>query len=518
MQLNMPVKKWFIHLLLFISISGFSQQNPDSISFFFPDTSLSIEKSLSLIEKATGKYFSYNSANLPTEMILEISPGPWRLGDFAGWFSERNGLAFTMIGNQIVFHLPGEKPGINEEALPEEKGRKPPALLSIEGQVFGGPSEESLPFSTIWVPETWTGTVANGEGKFRLNIPEGIDSISVSFMGYRTRTLHVENLIGTWNAIHLTPLIIPIQEVVIRRTEPVSLIRQAVEKIPENYFRVPVIETAFYREHIQRNERYVNVSEAVLNIYKPGVNMAGTNQVRVLKGRRNLDLRKTDTVLVKLQAGLQTSFLLDFARNLPEFLDPEYFDDFQYHMSDIITVQEKPAYVIDFKEKPRSPYPHYLGRLYIDLETLAFRGVEFEINPETISKSAANMVVRKPRNLNVKPISASYQAMYKTDGDRFYLSLVRADTRFRIRERRKLFGAEYRTVSEMAITGLETRDVDRFRPRETASITDVFADLIGGAGQDYWEQHNILIPEVSIEDAIRRFNAGTAENPVPELP
>lgn len=58
------------------------------------------------------------------------------------------------------------------------------------------------------------------------------------------------------------------QEVVIRYVEPKNLIREAVEKIPENYSTQDNIYTVFYREIIQRNDDYAAVSEAVLNVFK----------------------------------------------------------------------------------------------------------------------------------------------------------------------------------------------------------------------------------------------------------
>jgi hypothetical protein len=295
------------------------------------------------------------------------------------------------------------------------------------------------------------------------------------------------------------------------------LIRQALKKIPDNYYSEPTIETAFYRESIRKNNRFINVSEAVLNIYKPGINTSLPEQVKVLRGRRNQDMEETDTLLFKLKGGLQTSFLLDISREPHDFLDPDQFNKYEYRMSDIITMQGNPTYAIDFTQDLASDPPHYTGRLYIDLETLAFRGAEFEVNPQTISKTTQSMVLQKPRNLFVRPISAAYQVMYKTENNRFYLSFIKTDNRFRIRERRQIFGSEYRAVTEMAITQLQTEDAERFRPRETAQVNDIFADLLGGYEQVFWGPYNYIIPEETLEDAMKRFSEFTEHPSGPDL-
>jgi len=45
-----------------------------------------------------------------------------------------------------------------------------------------------------------------------------------------------------------------------------------------------------------------------------------------------------------------------------------------------------------------------------------------------------------------------------------------------------------------------------FRPRETARISDVFTDLLGGFEQAFWGPYNYLIPEETLEDAMKQFS------------
>lgn len=84
-------------------------------------------------------------------------------------------------------------------------------------------------------------------------------------------------------------------------------------------------------------------------------------------------------------------------------------------MSDIEVIQDKSTYAIDFHQKESTMPPHYQGRIYIDLESLACRGVEFEVNPKTISSATNSMVLKKPRKLKVRPLSASYVVRYKSE-------------------------------------------------------------------------------------------------------
>jgi hypothetical protein len=501
----MDVNKYCCLLFFLISLSGKSQQIPDSLILNLPDTILSTENTLFLVEGNLPVYFSYNPAIFDRDTTLEWSPGVYTLKDILNRISRIHKVNYTLIGNQVVFYEKGQEPG---DVFPAGKEIPSPATRRIEGRILGIPGGEPLSYANVWLPSTWEGTIANTDGYFVLNLVPGsvADTVAFSCMGYRTTRLPVGQLGDTMNIIQLQASFIPIQEVVIRRIDPLHLLGEALKRISVNYSRQPVIQTAFYRETIRKDDKYVAISEAVLEVYKPGCISPSSEQARVLRGRKNQDFSQMDTLMVKLQAGLETSFLLDVIRNRPDFLQENEFYRYHYRMSDIVVIQDKSAYAIDFQQRENTDPPHYRGRIYIDLESLAFRGVEFEVDPKTISSVAKSMVLKKPRKVNVRPLSASYSVRYKEEGGLFYLSMIRAENRFRIRMAKKLFGNEFRIVSEMAVTGLETHDVSRFRFREIANPKDIFADVLGGYDPAFWGPYNYLIPEESLEDALERIS------------
>jgi hypothetical protein len=499
------LSRWFLLILiLFYSIYCQAQKSPGNLQVSIPDTNLNLERSLLLLEENTDLYFSYNPEILDLEDEFSWQQGVYFFDDILQVIRERQAVDYTIIGNQVVFYLPGKEPGL---VIPVEE-RDPEQIRKIAGQILSGMDQTPLEFATIWIPATWEGTISNANGIFLINLPgpNSPDTIAVSCMGYSSRKIAVSELHDSLNQISLNPAIIPIQEVIIRRSEPLNLIRQALDKIEDNYARDPVIQTAFYRESIQKNSRYIMVSEAVLEIYKPGSASLASEQVRMIKGRKNLDFNEIDTVMIKLKGGLQTSFMLDFIRNSPEFLDPELFHYFDYKMADIITVQDRSTYAIEFKQKSNTDPPHFQGRIYIDMETMAFRGTDMEVDPQTFSEATNSMVLRKPRSIKVRPLSAEYQVSYKSDGERFYLSMIKADVVFRVRKRKKIFSNEYRTISEMAITNLQKNQASRFSARETTDSGDIFADLLGGYDAEFWGPFNIITPDESMDEALKRIS------------
>lgn len=505
--------KYGLVFLIFLSLPGKAQQGYDSLQVSLPDTSLSIGNTLILLEQGTELYFSYNPGIFPADSTMEWAAGEYLLGEILDRICGINQVERTLVGNQIVLHPAGEAPASHDQLATD---LLMPQILTIKGRVFGESEKDPLAYSTVWLPSTWEGTIANADGYFAFKVPVewNADTIAVSCMGYETLLIPIAELSDSLNTIILPQSLIPIQEVVIRRTNPVYLLRLALSRIPDNNSRRPVVETAFYRETIQKNNNYISVSEAVVDVFKPGYESLSIEQIKLRRGRKNIDYTEADTLMVKLKAGLETSFLLDVIRNRPDFLQEESFYRYRYHMSDIVVFQENLAYAIDFTQKPETDPPHYLGRIYIDLNTFAIRAVEFEVDPGTIASMAGSMVVRKPRKARVRPLSASYQVRYKAEEGLYHVSLIRAENRFRIRPHKKLFGNEIRTVSEMAVTGLQTENVERFRIRESVNPREVFTDMLGGYDPAFWGPYNYIIPEESLEEALTRISRLMKKPPV----
>ena len=61
-------------------------------------------------------------------------------------------------------------------------------------------------------------------------------------------------------------------------------------------------------------------------------------------------------------------------------------------------------------------------------------------------------------------------------------------------------------MTEMAVTDLDTRDVTKYKFRETTKRSDIFADQVPNfEDPDFWGEYNIIQPEESIQSAIQRI-------------
>ncbi len=387
---------------------------------------------------------------------------------------------------------------------------KQDTVHSFAGQVIDKDNHKPIIFATVFISNTRIGTVTNSEGDFLIKIPDILSNgeIGITHLGYSTLIIPISSLKSEGNVLELAPARYPIKEVVIRNQEPLELMRQAVNNIPQNYSEVPVMMTSFYRETIKQNRNYVAIAEAVLDAYKASYKKSTEgDRVRVFQGRKSQDVKKMDTILFKFQGGPYTSYLLDVAKHPGELLTPEAFKFYDYSMKGIVSIHETMAYVIEFDQKDIIDFPLYSGRIYLDTENLAIVGLEFSISKKRIEQASDYLIRKKPLGLDVDVTSGNYLVNYRKIDDIWYLAYVRTELKFQVKWKKKLFRSTYITTSEMAITDFDTEHIDKFKMKETSKLTDVFVDNVSDMEDpDFWGDYNIIKPEESIEAAIEKLS------------
>ena len=380
---------------------------------------------------------------------------------------------------------------------------------SYQGKVVDSKSGDPIIFASIFLAGTNIGTVSNSEGEFLIKIPMFLENSVIGFssIGYKNIEVPVSLLNPEENLIELEANPIPIEEVTIINQEARDLLRMAIGNIPRNYSNDPVMMTAFYRETIKQNRNYVSVSEAVLDAYKSSyTNAIDMDRVKIFKGRKSQDVKKMDTILFKLQGGPLTMFLLDVVKNPGELFDEEIMNYYVYQMGGIINIDDKQAYVITFQQMDHVDIPLYAGKIYIGVNDYAILGTEFRILEENLETASQYLIRKKPVSMRVGVDNASYLVSYRVIEDTWQLNYARTELIFTVRWKKKLFRSRYTTMTELAVTDSDTRNVTKFKFRETTKRSDIFAEQVSDfEDPDFWGEYNIIQPEESIQSAIQRI-------------
>jgi hypothetical protein len=382
------------------------------------------------------------------------------------------------------------------------------SYFTVSGVVKDSQTKKKLMYVNVSVPGTNVGTVTNADGEFSLKIKHIWKSkeVEVSHIGYQNYLFSASGDL-TGMVILLKPSINVLKEVVVRPSDPRVLLEEAIDRIAANYSKNSDLFSAFYRETVQKGKRYIQVAEAVTDVYKFPYNQSvDRDRVRISKGRRLLAPQKSDTLAVKLMGGPYLSILLDIVKNPDVLLDKEMLGMYDYTMEDQVNLNNRPQYVISFKPRVTLPVPLYYGRYFIDRENLAFTQIEFSLDMSDLDKATSVMLVKKPLGLHFKPYEFSFLVTYKQKNGVSYMNYIRSEAQFKCDWKRKLFSSRYDVISEMVMTDRNVADGKPFPYRESFTKDEAFSDKVGDFfDSNFWGAYNIIEPTESLDAAVNKL-------------
>ncbi len=498
-----------IILIITVSFITRAQENVLNTRLSFKLNDVSISTVLKSISRKTGYYFTYDTDLIEPDRLTTVRMDNQPLRNILDTIFHDKLLNYSIIDNHIIIYQ-----SVSESTpLIREEGRQPVYYLS--GVVTDAGNGQPLPYATIGVKSKGKGTISNYEGEYNLKLTKDFlnDTLVVSYLGFFNRNIPVNQAINSYFNICLTRMYVPIPEVIIRNREPLELIRNAKEMIPENYGRNPAQMTAFYRESVSKKNKLLQYAEAVLELYKSSYSgTIFTDQVKIYKSRKIDNLDQSDTLTFKLRSGLEGCLFLDGVKNTFDFLEAESFTDYNYRMTDIINIGDEAAYVIEFEQKENlDDIALPKGAIYISTSNYGFHAFDFEINQDYINKLERSFIQQAARGFNVKVRSAKYRVNYRYINNRYYLNHVRGDLEFYARKKNRVFGSTYYIFFEMAVTDIDTVNVKRFTREERAPLHSIFSETINHYDREFWGTDNFVRPEESIKEALSRINARLGE-------
>ena len=382
--------------------------------------------------------------------------------------------------------------------------------LTIVGQVKDKQNKKALENVNVSVYGSNIGKVTNAEGEFALKIKktEAPRELEISHIGYANSHISIEKEAPAKLTVWMTPHANLLNEVVVYASDPRLIVEKAISKIPQNYSDKRDMLTGFYRETVQKGRRYIGISEAVLDVSKTAYTNRNINydKVRVMKGRRLLSQKASDTLAVKVVGGPNLSVTLDVVKNNEALLDLEELNNYEFWMAESVLIDNRMQYVINFRPKVILMYALLYGKLYIDRERLSFTRAEMSLDMQNKSKATTAILYKKPLGLRFKPQELSYLVTYKNVDGRTYLNYIRNTIRFKCDWKRKLFSTSYAITSEMVVTDRKEGSLETIPNKEAFNLTQIFYDKVDEYwSEGFWGNYNIIEPTESLEHAVDKL-------------
>lgn len=378
----------------------------------------------------------------------------------------------------------------------------------FKGSVIDMESRKALGFATLTLEGTNLSTVANSEGEFSFKVPlnQATGNVVVSYLGHKDKILSLTVLKPERNRIELELLTVTLSTISVHPKDPDMLMNAIMNQRAQNYSQDQNKMIVFYRETIKKNKTYVSLSEAVLDLYKQPCLSGRSDQIELSKGRKSTDYTRLDTITFKLQGGPYTSVLLDIMKNPEMVFTEEMMKNYDFTIENISKIGDRLMYVIDFKQNINTKEPLYYGKLYVDTESLAIISATFSLNVEDKFAASDLFIRKKPMGAKVYPTEATYQVNYREKGGKWFFGYSRAEIIFKIEWKKRLFNTHYASTIEMAVTDWTKSPVKNAKPTDRLKPYVVMMDEVSGfADPEFWGVQNVIEPEKSIEQAIRKI-------------
>ena len=377
----------------------------------------------------------------------------------------------------------------------------------FKGTILDSKSKNELTFASITVSGSNISTISNSEGDFLIKIP--IDrqdaSLIISFLGYKDKVISIKDLKQEKNLLYLEPIIILLKEVVVNVIDANKLFSNVLNNRSKNYGDSSIKMVGFYRESIKKRRTYVSVLESIVDIEKIPFSSGVQDQVDILKGRKNVDYTKLDTINFKLEGGLFTALFIDLIKDPSNIFSENVFDLYNFRFEDITQINDKQVLIISFKQKSslEDPDPLYAGKLFIDAKSLAIISATFQLNVENRIKAGLIFTRKKPKGLDIYPTEVNYQVDYRQQNNKWIFSYSRGDITFKLNWDKWIFNTSYTTTFELVNTNWENQDSQAQINTQKLSPYVIMSDRIpNSADVNFWGEYNIIEPEKSIESAI----------------
>ncbi|GAO29818.1 outer membrane protein [Geofilum rubicundum JCM 15548] len=314
--------------------------------------------------------FAWDAGVVNTDSVIKVAlpDGPDRRWIRA--LFEKEGVEVSFMGNQVII-------GKSQGQLPKSHVR------TVTGTVVGAASDEPLAMVNVGVEGEPVGTTTNDLGQFSLKMPDAFvgKRMSFSYLGYVNSHMVIP-AVDTTVVIRMKDYTVRLPEVQVHYRDPNQIVRAVRSSVEANYPSQRYLMTAFFRETIQQDDQFVDVSEAVIEILKPSYEARyDTERVRFVKGRKGMKTREMDVVQFKLVGGPYHFSQLDVMRQGDFLPNDKGQSAYKYTFDGVDIVYDRLVYRIGFRPYTDSGALFYEGEMRIEAESMALVSIDFQLTP-----------------------------------------------------------------------------------------------------------------------------------------
>ena len=502
-----PAYGIFILVFLLSFSKGYAQKENNSVAEKKITIQIEDRTIAAILDSISAKahvFFSYDPLLVEADKRTNLSVADKTIPETLDILFDSK-FKYQILGEQIIITAPETERNEKAEDKQNEKNR---GMIIFRGRVADHDEKVVLPYTNISIQKSNIGTISNTDGDFDLKIPEihQHDTILISHLGYRPYRQPIDEIRDINYSISLQPTSVQLKEIVIKIVNVQDIVNKILSKIPLNYPRDPEIMTAFYREVLKQDSKYIDVAEAVMDIRKaPYGNTYISDKVKFVKGRKNINVKAFQFVDFKIQGGPYNITKLDVIKTPDSFLDPEFRENYKYTLDEIVELDSRDTYVIRFKPKEKIEEPCYQGKLFVDMASLALVQADFSLSRSGLKFAHEWLIKKKPKDFYVRPLNADYKVSYRRSDNVWHLSSAHASLNFKVKSKQDKVNSTFHSISDLLITDFKADDGTHFKKDELFNPKDIFTETITSYDEDFWDNYNIIKPSEDLQNALHDY-------------
>ena len=250
----------------------------------------------------------------------------------------------------------------------------------IQGIIQNAVTNKPLPNANIYIKDTYIGTISNQDGHYKLEIPQLPSEVIVSYIGYETRTILIEDNGNQELNIFLEPIAIKLQGVIVysdQEDPAVAIMKKVIaNKIKRKKKLKSYQAKAYTRTKVENDTSIVSMSESVSRLYWDSEK--GSREEFIAKKSS-----KRMSYLTELNVGSKNIYNF-YADNIQlinyKFVGPTHPDAFKYYDFELSGERKlNNKTVFDILVKPKSKLqPLFSGRISVLDEVFAMIEVDLK--------------------------------------------------------------------------------------------------------------------------------------------
>ncbi len=456
---------------------------------------ISVTQLLDSIAVSHNIHFSYNPSSFRSDSIISVNYKNTDLHTILSEIIDNPNIQISAIQNQIIFTTFTQK-------LPQKNDT---TFIVVSGEITSSKNGLTIPYVNISIQNQHLGTISNSEGRFSFKIPEKFISSFIQFscIGYTTLELPVPAK-DTIISIELKNTTIELAEIKVIQMKAADIVDRCYKSISANYAPYPMLLTSFFRERLKQNNQYIQVSEAVIEIYKGKYSIySDSERVKFIIGRKKETEKEPELARLKIAGGPALFAELDIVKHLSFFNTLESPDEFSYKNIGQSIYKDRILYHIAFKPNIPKDEMNYEGILFIDSQSFALQSATFRLTKKSMKYSSKLFIKKSPKKIRAIPTYTNYNIEYTELNHTWYLHKVTGEIQIELQHKRNKKRNTYTAISELLITDGVKQNNRSFKTSDSFKTSYILADQINTDDKSFWKAFNIIKPEDDIEKVFK---------------